>query len=101
MIFSTTLSDGSVDWLEKSIFADNSAIYLRHRNSKVLDNKIKLSINLIQTRCNKNKFIYKTTGIPFSKRKLLSKISLRIDEEQIKMENKIEFLGVIFDSKLC
>jgi len=92
-----------VDGVEMSLFADDSAIYLGHRNIKTLENKIQSSINLIQNWCNENGFkiaINKTTGVLFSKRSNLSRITLKIDQKQIKMDNKVKFLGVIFDSKL-
>src|SRR6218665_3554704 len=37
----------------------------------------------------------------FSRRNNLPKIVLKIDQDQIKMDNRVKFLGVIFDSKLC
>ena len=86
-----------------SLFADDSSIYLGHRNIKTLQNKIQSSINLIQNWCNENGFkisINKTTGVLFSKRNNLARINIKIDQKQIKMENKVKFLGVIFDSKL-
>ena len=92
-----------VDGVEMSLFADDSAIYLGHRNIKTLENKIQLSINLIQNWCNKNGFkisMNKTTGVLFSKRNKLSRITIKIDQKQIKIENKVKFLGVIFDSKM-
>src|ERR1043165_2452631 len=92
-----------VNGVEVSLFADDSAIYLGHRNIKTLQNKIQSSINLIQNWCNENGFkisINKTTGVLFSKRNNLARINIKIDQKQIKMENKVKFLGVIFDSKL-
>ncbi|HMG39082.1 MAG TPA: reverse transcriptase domain-containing protein [Nitrososphaeraceae archaeon] len=92
-----------LDDVDMSLFADDSAIYTGHRNIKILENKIQLSINLIQNWCNKNGFkisINKTTGVLFSKRNNLSRITIKIDQDQIKMDSKVKFLGVIFDSKL-
>ncbi|MDW0237614.1 MAG: reverse transcriptase domain-containing protein, partial [Nitrososphaeraceae archaeon] len=92
-----------VDGVDISLFADDSAIYLGHRNAKLLQNKIQLAINSIQNWCNENGFkisIHKTTGVLFSKGNNLPKITIKIDQEQIKMENKVKFLGVVFDSKL-
>jgi len=86
-----------------SLFADDSAIYLSHRNIITLENKIQSSVDLIQNWCNENGFkisINKTTGVLFSKRNNLSRITIKIDKKQIKIENKVKFLGVIFDSKL-
>ena len=37
----------------------------------------------------------------FSRRNNLPKIVLKIDQDQIKVENRVKFLGVIFDAKLC
>ena len=92
-----------VGGVEMSLFADDSAIYLGHRNIITLENKIQSSVDLIQNWCNENGFkisINKTTGVLFSKRSNLSRITIKIDKKQIKMENKVKFLGVIFDSKL-
>ena len=92
-----------VDGVEMSLFADDSAVYLGHRNIKTLENKIQSSINLIQNWCNKNGFkisMNKTTGVLFSKRNKLSRITIKLDQKQIKIENKVKFLGVIFDSKM-
>jgi hypothetical protein len=92
-----------VDNVNMSLFADDSAICTGHRNIKILENKIQLSVTLIQNWCNENGFkisINKTTGVLFSKRNGLSKINIKIDQKQIKMEDKVKFLGVIFDNKL-
>ena len=93
-----------VDGVHMSIFVDDSTIYFGHRNSKILQNKIQLSIKLIQTWCNNNGFkisINKTTGVLLFRRNNLPRSVLKIDQDQIKMENRVKFLGVIFDSKLC
>ena len=92
-----------IDGVEMSLFADDSAIYVGHRNVKILKQKIQLSMNIINNWCNKNGFkisINKTTGVLFSKRSNLSKIDIKIEQQLIKMEDSVKFLGVIFDSKL-
>lgn len=102
LIMINDISTG-VDGVDMSLFADDSAIYVGNRNIKILENKIQSSINLIKTWCDINGFkisINKTTGVLFSKKNNLPKVTLRIDQEHIKMENNVKFLGVIFDSKL-
>ena len=105
LLFLLMINDISkgVDDVQMSLFADDSAIYLGHRNIKILQNKIQLSINAIQNWCNRNGFkisINKTTGVIFSKRNDLGQINIKIDKEKIKIKNEVKFLGVIFDSKL-
>ena len=81
-----------------------SAIYFRHRNIKIVQNKIQLLVNWTQNCCNDNRFKISTnkmTGVISSRRNNLPRIVLKIDQDQIKMENGVEFLGVVSDRKLC
>ena len=105
LLFLLMINDipNGIDGVEMSLFADDSAIYVGHRNVKILKQKIQLSMNIINNWCNKNGFkisINKTTGVLFSKRSNLSKIDIKIEQQLIKMEDSVKFLGVIFDSKL-
>jgi hypothetical protein len=105
LLFLLMINDipNGIDGVEMSLFADDSAIYVGHRNVKILKQKIQLSMNIINNWCNKNGFkisINKTTGVLFSKRSNLSKIDITIEQQLIKMEDSVKFLGVIFDSKL-
>ena len=83
LLFLLMINDipNGIDGVEMSLFADDSAIYVGHRNVKILKHKIQSSMNLINDWCNKNSFkisINKTTGVLFSKRNNLSKIDIKI-----------------------
>ena len=62
-------------------------------------------MDLIHCWCNENGFkisINKTTGVLFTNKRHvgLPDIKIKIGNELIKMENKVKFLGIIFDRKL-
>jgi ribonuclease HI len=89
--------------VEMSLFADDSAVYMGHRNIKNLVDNIQQSVNIIHNWCNKNGFkisLNKTTAVLFTKKRHLPVININIDQNVIKMENKAKFLGIIFDRKL-
>jgi len=91
------------DEVNMSLFADDSAVYMGHSNTKVLEKKIQQSINIIHNWCNKNGFkisLNKTIGVLFTNKKKTPKINIKVDNESIKMENKVKFLGIIFDRTL-
>jgi len=86
-----------------SLFADDSAVYIGHKKTKTLVNKIQQSIDKINSWCNQNGFkisVTKTVGVLFTNKKQLPIINIKIDHELIKIENKAKFLGMIFDRKL-
>src|SRR6218665_1064879 len=94
-----------VDIVDMSLFPDGSAIYTGHRNVKILINKIQQSIDIIHNWCNQNGFkisINKTTGVPFTNKNKIPKITIKIGNENIKMDNRpsAKFVGVIFDRNL-
>jgi ribonucleases P/MRP protein subunit RPP40 len=89
--------------VEMSLFADDSAVYMGHRNIKHLVDNIQQSVNTIHNWCNENGFkisLNKTTAVLFTKKKHLPVININIDQNVIKMDNKAKFLGIIFDRKL-
>ena len=91
------------DGVDMSLFADDSAVYSGCRNIKFLRNKIQQTIDLIHCWCNENCFkisINKTTGVLFTNKRHVPDIKIKVGDELIKMENKVKFLGIIFDRKL-
>lgn len=91
------------DGVNMSLFADDSAVYMGHNNIKILESKIQQSINIICNWCNKNGFkisISKTIGVLFTNKTKVPKINIKVNKQFIKMDNKVKFLGIIFDRKL-
>lgn len=89
--------------VDMTLFADDSAIYIGHRNIKTIKEKIQSSLNAIHEWCDKNGFkisINKTTAVLFSYARSKPKIDLKIGKKPIKLEKTAKFLGVVFDSKL-
>jgi ribonuclease HI len=102
LIMINNLDPGSEN-VELSLFADDSAIFYASRNVKLLQDKIQKAINKINDWCDENGFkisLAKTTGIVFTKKRKLPKLRITLNNKQIKIENTVKFLGVIFDSKL-
>jgi len=89
--------------VDMTLFADDSAIYVGHRNIKTSEQRIQSSLNEIHEWCDKNGFkisINKTTAVLFSYARSTPKINLKIGKKPIKLEKTAKFLGVIFDNKL-
>jgi ribonuclease HI len=89
--------------VDMSLFADDSAIYIGHRNINTLINKIQQAVDNIHKWCNQNGFkisLNKTIGVLFTKKTQIPQINIKIDQNCIKMEKKAKFLGIIFDRKL-
>jgi len=89
--------------VDMTLFADDSAIYVGHRNIKILEKKIQSSLNAIHEWCDKNGFkisINKTTAVLFSYARSKPKINIKVGKKPIQLEKKAKFLGVVFDDKL-
>jgi len=102
LIMINDISSGPDD-INISLFADDSAVYTGHRNIKTLENKIQNSIDIIHNWCNKNGFkisLDKTVGVLFTNKRNIPTINIKVDQKCIKMDNKVKFLGVIFDRHL-
>jgi len=88
--------------VECSLFADDSCIYKSGSNLPHLVNKIQENLNYISEWCNQWGFkisLDKTIAVAFT-HKRDNNISLHINKNPIKVENKAKFLGLIFDSRL-
>lgn len=94
------------DSVDKSLFADDSSVYLGHRKTNLLVNKIQqLRFDITHNWCNQNGFkisINKATEVRFSRKTQSPTINIKIDQKYIKniLKNEAKFLGAIFDRKL-
>jgi len=100
MINDLTVNTG----VELSLFADDSATYKSGTNLDFILKKLQMSLDIISTWCDEWGFKIsptKSCGVIFTNKvKVKSKIKLEINGSPLKMENKVKFLGLIFDSKL-
>ena len=92
------------DSVDQSLFADDSAIWRSGTNLNSIGRSIQKNIDSIADWCSKwgiKISTTKTTAIIFTrKRRTELDTPLHIHQEPIKMESKVKFLGLIFDSKL-
>ncbi|XP_063416816.1 uncharacterized protein LOC134699058 [Mytilus trossulus] len=85
-----------------SQFADDSAMWYRGGNIKHLTKKMQETLNNISAWSKKWGFKIsktKTIGVIFGDRHVYS-VNLMLDNEPIKFQNHVKFLGLIFDRKL-
>src|SRR5207245_720328 len=101
MINDLTLHNKDVDL---SLFADDSAIFKSGTNLQRLVTDIQGSLDEIQKWCDAWGFrisVNKSCGVLFTnKTKIKIDKPLTLGGGPLKMENKVKFLGIIFDSKL-
>jgi hypothetical protein len=87
-----------------SLFADDSATYKSGKNIDGIVKDLQLSLNHIMEWCNKwglKISTAKSCGVVFTcKRKIKINQPLEINNCPLKMEKKVKFLGMLFDSKL-
>lgn len=100
------LIDDLVYQAEKSAktsqFADDSAMWHRGHNLKILRNKMQRTLDNVSKWAIKWGFKIsktKTIGVIFGNRKVTS-TNLTLGNQPIKFENHVKFLGLIFDRKL-
>ena len=90
--------------VELSLFADDSATYKSGPNLDHILKTLQTAVDLIAEWCDKWGFkisVTKSCGVIFTNRtKVKPKIKLKINDVELKMETKVRFLGIIFDSKL-
>ena len=90
--------------IDKSLFVDDFAICAKGKNLNSIERQLQLSINAIQKWVGENGFKFsssKTECIHFHKKRGLQKPpELKLDNVNIKVTDKVKFLGIYFDSKL-
>ena len=86
-----------------SLYVDDLIIYCEGRNMNSLERRIQNAINRIVTWAENHGYRFsgtKTKAILFSRRGERNAPSLRLNDQQIPIENEIKFLGLTFDSRL-
>ena len=89
--------------VETSLFADDSAVFKSGKNLKQIASQIQSAITNIQKWCEEWGFkisAEKTIGVVFTNALKPAPIHIKINNNEIKIEEKVKFLGVIFDKKL-
>ena len=88
----------------QAIYADDSSIWRTGKNLKIIMNKLQIDLNKIEKWCDEWGFTLsteKTIGVTFSHHHKQPEIpALRLCGKEIKIEEQVKFLGVIFDRKL-
>ena len=90
--------------IDKSLFVDDFAVCAKGKNLNSIERQLQLSINAIQKWVSENGFKFsssKTECIHFHRKRGLQKApDLKLDNVNIKVTDKVKFLGIYFDSKL-
>lgn len=94
----------NINGLDLSLFADDSAIYKSGKNLNHILKDVQAGLDEIDIWCDKWGLKIsnsKSTGVIFThKIKYEIKTPLKIKNNKLNMENKVKFLGLIFDQRL-
>jgi len=88
---------------EATLFADDNCLFTSGINLSSIVHKMQDSLNELVQWCNLNGFkisMNKTVAVLFTRRRDGRDNILKINGESVKVENKVKFLGIIFDSQL-
>ena len=88
--------------VETSLFADDSCVFKTGKSLPFITKTIQESLNKIADWCDQWGFkisLDKTVAVVFSHR-VNTTIKLTINNQQLKVDTKAKFLGLVFDSKL-
>ena len=92
---------------KQAIYADDSSIWRTGKNLKFIINQLQIDLNKIEKWCDEWGFTLsteKTIGVTFKVSVITTKQpeipALRLCGKEIKIEEQVKFLGVIFDRKL-
>jgi hypothetical protein len=86
-----------------TLFADNLNIFLRSKQTQIIQNMLQSTINNISKWANQTDFKFfpnKSQSICFTKKRNIQPPTLQINGSTIPNKNTIKILGIIFDKKL-
>lgn len=89
--------------LHYSLYVDDLLIYYEGRNLNTMERKMQLTINRITRWAAEHGYKFsssKTQAILFNRKGLRTTPSLSIYDQDIRFQNEIKFLGLVFDSRL-
>ena len=89
--------------IKKSLFADDSAVWILGSNYTHITNKLQAYLNEITRWCDLWGFqlnVAKTQTVTFTRRRLNEHIQLKIKNKNIEQTDTAKFLGIIFDNRL-
>jgi ribonuclease HI len=104
LIMINDMTVNSENNVELSLFADDSSTFKSGSNLDLLCKHIQISLDMISSWCDQWGFkisVDKSTGVVFTHKYSYNiKKPLMINGSKLKMDTKVKFLGMFFDSKL-